>query len=116
MSKQDAAVHILAPFGTASSDPRGAQRLAGTGTTEAATTVALTPSRFATLVVGAAAVRITFHTDAPAAGSVATTSTILGAYSRYDWFVDPYTRHVAVEAADGAAAYEAWVWTSSSNL
>lgn len=94
--------------------PTSGLRLAGTGTTEAATTAALTKSEMATLLVGAVAIRFKHSGSAQSAGAVATTDPILGAYTRYDWMVqDEADDFVAIEAADGTSAYEAWVWTSS---
>lgn len=89
-------------------------RLAGTGTTEATNTTALGPGCLATLMVGAEAIRINF--GAATAPTVATTDLIVPAYGRFDWTVEAQSCFVSIEAADGAAAYEAWVWTSSGAL
>lgn len=106
------AADVRPPSGT--SAPGADQRLAGTGTTEAATATALTDGAMATIVVGAAAIRIEFGGAAIGAGGVETTDMIIGAYQRFDWLVRGATDDfVAIEAADGSSAYEAWVWTSS---
>lgn len=104
---QNKAAEMRAPTGDA---PKGAQRLAGTGTTEDHNDTALTVGQMATLIVGAAAVRVVWGA---AAATVATTSLILGANQRFDWLVSALDTVVSVEAADGSAAYEAWVWNSS---
>lgn len=102
------AADMRAPSGTGAT---AAQRLAGTGTTGAENATALTVGAMATLLVGAAAVRVGF--GATAAAESAATGPILPAYGRFDWLVQSLDCFVSVEAADGAAAYEAHVWTSS---
>jgi hypothetical protein len=104
---------MRAPSGA--SAPTFWQRLAGTGTTGDANVTALTAGAMATLVVGAAAVRFDFGVNEAAAITAASaTSPILPAYGRLDWFVEAgRDQFIAVEAADGASAYEAHVWTSS---
>jgi hypothetical protein len=87
------------------------QRLANTGTTEAENATALTVGELATLMVGAAAIRVSFGSAASFA--TATTDLIVPAYGRFDWMVSPRDAFVSIEAADGSSAYEAWVWTSS---
>lgn len=89
-------------------------RLAGTGTTEATNTTALGAGCLATVMVGAAAIRINF--GSVTGPTVATTDLIVPAYGRFDWTVEAESCFVSIEAADGAAAYEAWVWTSSGTL
>lgn len=87
--------------------PKAKQRLASTGTTESVVATALTVGEMATLLVGAAAVRLEFG------ASVATTDPIIPAYGRTDWLVTDGTKTPRIEAADGSSAYEAWAWTSS---
>jgi hypothetical protein len=89
--------------------PRGYKRLADTGTTEDVVDTALTVGEMGTLLVGAAAVRLSFG------ASVATTDPIIPAYGRFDWRVTDGTDTPRIEAADGSSAYEAWVWTSSGD-
>ena len=109
---QHIAADMRAPSGA--SAPTLWQRLAGTGTTGDANVVALTVDAEATLLVGAVAVRFAFaDSEAAAITAASTTSPILPAYGRLDWVVSSRDTFVAVEAADGAAAFEAHVWTSS---
>lgn len=108
MSQADVAATMLAPFGSA---PRAEQRLANTGTTESTNATAMTAGAMATLKVGSAAIRVNF--GSATAPTVATTDLIIGAYSQFDWKVEPGSAFVSIEAADGASAYEAWLWMSS---
>lgn len=103
MSFSESAAYMKAPVSP--------QQIAGTGATAAGNTTALTSGRMATMLVGAAAVRMLFASSNT--GNVAATDPILPAYGRFDWFVEPSTAFVRLEAADGAAAFEASVWTSS---
>ncbi|NJL44442.1 MAG: hypothetical protein HC945_03980 [Nitrosarchaeum sp.] len=105
----DASVFVHAPT------PKNSQRLANTGSTESSSTE-LTVGKMATIMVGATAIRIEFLPTAGAGSSVATTSLIIGVNQRFAWVVLDETKFVAIEAADGASAYEAWVWTSSPKL
>lgn len=94
------------------SAPTSAQRLSGTGGTGAENSTALKGGEMATLLVGATAVRVAWGGSSSAEAS--TTGPILGAYSRFDWMVTTGVDDwVSVEAADGAATFEAHVWTSS---
>jgi hypothetical protein len=100
------------PSGSAA--PTQEQRLANTGTTESTNATALTDGAMATLLVGAVAVRVAFLAATGGGSAVETTDPIIGAYQRFDWKVSgAYDDFVAIQAADGASAYEAWVWTSS---
>lgn len=91
---------------------RNLQYLADTGTTEDETTVALSNGKLATLLVGPdAAVRV--HWSSATSITVATTDPAIGAGRAITWTVDANSQHLAIEAADGTSAYEAWVWTSS---
>ena len=86
------------------------QQLAGTGGTGVEST-ALRGGEVATLLNGATAIRFRMGTGAIEA---ATTDPILGPYGRFDWFVTTGVDDiVSIEAADGAATFEAHVWTSS---
>lgn len=106
------AADMRAPSGAAA--PKSAQRLSATGATGDANATALVVGEMATLLVGATAVRIAFaSTEAAAETAVSTTSPALAGYGRFDWMVSASDLHVAIEAADGAATVEAWVWTSS---
>jgi hypothetical protein len=102
----------LAPL-TDGAWPRQEERLAGTGTTEDSNTAALANGARASLTVGAAALRVSFRSTGGAATQVAVTAHIIPAYTTYSWLVENGSRFVYAEAADGVAAYEAWVWTSS---
>lgn len=106
MSYPDAASAHLAP--------KKPVYLSGTGTAEDSNITPLTGGCYATLKAGAASLRVRFLGEASVAGAVATTDLLIAANERYDWVVEPKkTDFVYVEAGDGAAAYEAWVWTSS---
>ncbi len=94
--------------------PTADQHLAGTGTTEATNATALTAGAMATIKVGAVAVRVKFLGSAGGGSAVAITDLALAPYDRIDWIVQTgKDAHVAIEAADGTSAYEAWAWTSS---
>jgi hypothetical protein len=108
MAWSDQAAMVLAPSGSA---PREVQRLANTGTTEATNATSLTVGAMATIMVGAAAIRINF--GSATAPTVAATDLIIPAYGRFDWTVGPADCFVSIEAADSASAYEAHVWSSS---
>jgi len=86
------------------------QRISGTGTTSAASTVALPAGRMATLIAGANAIRFRLGAAAPTAEA---TDVYLPAGGRFDWYVTVATAWVSVEAGDGSSAFEAWVWVSS---
>jgi hypothetical protein len=101
---------MRAPSGA--SAPTLWQRLSGTGTTGVENATALTVGEMATLLVGATAVRFGMGSSAGAAEASAT-GPILPAYARLDWLVSERDTFVSVEAADGAASFEAHVWTSS---
>jgi hypothetical protein len=94
----------------AAGDP---QRLAGTGATGAENSIALPMSRYATLKVAATAVRVRFGATAPEAD---TTDVYLAAGESFAWYVEQSSQFVSVQAADGAAAYEAHVWCSSPKV
>lgn len=102
---------MRAPSGAAV--PTAEDRLNGTGTSEDTNATSLTVGEMATIKVGGVAIRINFLSATGGGSSCATTDLILGPYDRMDWLVSSSDCFVAVEAADGAAAYEAWVWTSS---
>lgn len=104
---------MRAPSGATA--PTGDQRLAGTGTAEATNPIALTTREMATLRVGSQPVRVAFLAATGDGSEVPTTALALPAYGAIDWYVDDSgcDQYVAIEAADGAAVYEAWVWTSS---
>lgn len=107
---------ILGPTGADPSDSssrRSPERLAGTGTTEAHNTGRLIHHNMATLLVGDTAIRFMLREASGLAGVVATTDMYLAAGASFTWTVDRLTRHVYIEAADGASTYEAWVWKSS---
>lgn len=105
------AVHIRAP--SKDVPTRQPQLLAGTGTTEASNPRPIGNNHMGSILVGDVAVRVAFRGSPGVAATVDTTDPILAANSLYTWTVDNVTRHVYVEAADGAAVYAAWVWDSS---
>lgn len=84
-------------------------RLAGTGTTEAATEK-LQHGRAYKLKVGGTAVRVTFLPSEPTGSDVATTSLRLAAGDEFVWTVDQLSQYVAIEEDSTSAGYEAWVW------
>jgi len=109
-------INALAPVRAPSDDlaaPIQTQLLAGTGTTEAHNATALVMGGAATLQAGENAIRVSFRSAAGGAAQVATTSMRIAAGTSVNWYVTKYDQHVYVEAADGASAYEAWVWTSN---
>lgn len=109
----DQASEMLVPSGDATA-PYDEQRLANTGTTESVNATSLVIGSMATLVVGGVAVRVRWRGTGGLATQVATTQQIVPAYGRIDWtVVSNRSAFVYVEAADGASAYEAWVWSSS---
>lgn len=87
------------------------QVLAGTGTTEASNSRPFTKDRMHVLSVGLVPVRVLFGpeagggSDVPPAGGV-----VLAAASFFTFRSGVNARYVYIEAADGAAAYEAAVW------
>jgi hypothetical protein len=93
------------------------QRLAGTGATESQTSRALKPGKVHVLLVGAAGVRIRFSGNGSlGAGAVVNTRDVVyGPWSQVPFVPeedDSNSRgstYVYAEAADGAAAYEAFV-------
>jgi hypothetical protein len=105
------AAEMRAPSGA--SGPTKHQRLANTGTTESHNATGLTVGQMATLKNGGTAIRIDFNAAAGQPTVVAVTAPIIGPYERIDWLVDARDAFVYAEAADGAATYEAHVWTSS---
>ena len=112
--------NIQAPASGDFGDGRGAvaaplatQRLAGVGAAESSNATAMRAGAYATIVVGLFAVRATFRQATGVGAAVATTDLILAANKEYRWFVQDNTKFVYVEAADGVATYEAWVWQSS---
>ncbi len=113
----DRAVHldadVRAPSGATA--PYLWQRCAGTGTTADANVTALVAEQWATLLVGATAVRFGFGADEAAAiTACSATSPCLPAFARYDWVVTAgLDQFIAIEAQDGASAYEGHVYTSS---
>lgn len=88
--------------------------LADTGATEDSNAEALPGGKYATLKVGATAIRVRFLGEAAVTGAVSSTDLLLNAYERYDWVVVPNrSDFVYCEAADGASAYQVWLWPSS---
>ena len=110
---QHIAADMRAPSGA--SAPTLWQRLSGTGTTADANIVALTAELAATLQVGpSVAVRYDFGaTEAAAITACSATSPTLPAGGRLDWVVSSRDQFIAIEAFDGASAFEGHVWTSS---
>lgn len=106
------AADVRAPSGA--SVPTLSLLLAGTGTTEATNTVALTGGEMATLLVGSVAIRVAWRATTGGGSSCALTDHVIGPYARFDWLVDAARDDfVAIEAADASSAYQAWLWTSS---
>jgi len=93
----------------AAGDP---QRIAGTGATPAATTIALPVGQYAVLQVGAGSVRLRLG----AASSVAAgaNDVLLPAGASRKWYVTEATAFVSLRAGDGSSAYEAHVYLDSS--
>lgn len=93
---------------------RTAQRLAGTGATEASNSRALIVGKVHVLNVGAAGVRVRFSRARGAASAVdATRDPVYGPWTRLPFVPEDSGTYgstfVYIEAADGAAAYEATV-------
>lgn len=103
---------ILGPVG-GGAFPRASDRLADTGTTEDSTAAKLVLGSMATILVGGEAVRFSLRGATGQASQVATTDPIIGANQMFHWTVEADTSVVYVEAADGASAYECWVYQSS---
>lgn len=112
MSMIDELSMIRAPSDDAVA-PTTSQLLADTGTAEDHNATALRVGGMATLLAGSEAVRVSFRTAAGGAAQVALTSMRLASGTSMSWLCTPYDKHVYVEAADAAAAYEAWVWSSN---
>ncbi len=91
--------------------PRSPQLITDPAGATQTNAVALAIGAFATLQIGAQAVRATFY-KAAAGGTVGATDMLFAANTAYSWLVEDETCHVYV-AEPGAAAFEAWVWTSS---
>jgi hypothetical protein len=109
-STERQAADVRPPVGSA---PKGAQRLTGTGTTEATNSTSLTVGEMATFKNTANPIRIVFLSATGGGSIVANTNCVIGPYERFDWLVQSTDAFVAIEAADSASAYEAFVWTSS---
>jgi len=94
------------------------KKLTGTGTAESSNTERLAPNAYATIKVGAVPILVRFSGELGLSGMVdATLDLKLNAWSQFDWVVRPNGDNVVyVEAADGVAVYEAWVWTSSPKV
>jgi SH3-like domain-containing protein len=90
------------------------QILANTGTTEAVSTV-LPMGQYASLKVGEVAVRVRFAKESFSA-MVSSTDVYFAAGETYHWLVQEFSQYVAVEAEDGASAYQVWVWPSSPKV
>lgn len=115
MADPNAPLFVRGPYytGTVNSNtvPQGEpQRLSGTGTTSVATSVALPQGRMASLLAGENSIRFRLGPTAPTA---AATDVYLPGGGRFDWLVETNTAFVSVEAGDGAATFEAFVWVSS---
>ena len=111
----DESAKLLAPTGGGTA-PRAPQTLSGTGTTEDHNATKLTNNAYGTMKVGATAVRASFRSATGGSTQVATTDIRFEANALVHWWVTDSETVVYVEAADGASAYEAWVWTSSHGL
>lgn len=104
---------VLAPDSNGTA-PRKEQILANTGATESHNATALTLSKQATLLNSdKCAIRVAFRSAAGLSTVVSTSNVRIGANGRFDWEVLDQSIHVYIEAADGASAYEAAVWSSS---
>jgi len=103
---------MLAPVGDGTA-PNAEQLLTGTGTTEASNATVLGIQRMATIKVGNSSVRISFRAATGGTAQVATTSLLLQAGERFDWYVTNDTKFAYVEAGDAVSLYQAWVWNSS---
>ncbi len=69
----------------------------------------LTAQSNATLVVGEAAVRVTWRGVTGQANMVSTTDLLLGPYTSVTWSVTSETCVVYVQSGDAATAFQAWV-------
>lgn len=89
------------------------ERLAGSGTTEDVS-AQLPHGAYATLLVGATAVRVVISGVSTATGQVAQTSLRLPAGFPLNWtVVKGVSDYVHVEEDTTTAGYECWVWKSS---
>lgn len=107
MSYNDAASSMLGPV-----DSRRLL-LANSGTTESVNAKALTPRVFITVLVGDVPVRMHLAREGGLAAAVGATDVLLTANGRFDFICEQESQFVYVEAADGIAAYQVWVWESS---
>jgi hypothetical protein len=87
------------------------QPLAGTGTTEDSNTRAFSKDRMHVLSVGLVPIRVLFG-ETPGGGSDvgASGGVVLAAASFFSFRSSLKASYVYIEAADGAATYEAAVW------
>ena len=106
MSFTETASYMKAPAGASAT-----QCIAGTGSTAAGHTTALTSGRMATLMNGANAIVVLWASSNT--GNPAVTDVPVGPYGRLDWFVEAGTAFVRVEAYDQASTFTCTVWTSS---
>lgn len=88
------------------------QRLSGTGTTESKTSRRLTEGHLHLLMVGAAGVRVRFSSNGAIGAGTAVSNTrdvVYGPWTIVPFVPDVNSTFVYAEAADGVAAYEAFV-------
>lgn len=105
-----------APGTASATDTRPPQRVSGSGVGEGTATHGLAVGKMATLIIGAVPVRFRLAGAFALANQVATTDPVLPANGRHDWLVESDTRWPYLEAADGVATFEAWVWSSSVTM
>lgn len=106
------AARILAPTGAAlGSYKRAPERHAETDQAETVTSP-LHVGSYATIQVGAIPVRVSFNSNPSSTDQVDITDLRLAEGSTFTYVVDSASRHIHFEA-DGAGAYEVWVWRSS---
>lgn len=104
---------VASNTGVASAARRVPELLADTGATESSNEGAFIVNNNVTLLVGAEPIRFVLRSEPGLATQVGSTDMYLPAGGVFTWTADHLTRYVYIEAADGASAYQAWVWKSS---
>ena len=109
----------LAPLSGATAGSRTAIQLKGTGTAETSNDMPLPVQKLCTILNGAVPIRVTFRDIGGLSGAVtAGADFVIPANTSFTFLVEHDSssqigsRYVYAEAADGVAAYEAFLWIS----